>query len=238
MRLDKFIAQQLGVSRAIAGREIRGSRVTVDGDIVKTPPSSFCRSMTSSMTAIRWFSRPARATLCSTSRRVTFVPPTIRIIQRSYFLDEPVAHKLHAAGRLDIDTTGLVLMTDDGQWSHRITSPRHHCEKTYLVTLENPLDESTAEQFAKGVQLHNEKDLTKPAVLEVVTPTEVRLTISEGRYHQVKRMFAAVGNHVVGLHRERIGDIALDASLAPGEYRPLTAEEIASVGGQHARSKT
>ncbi|WP_049097636.1 16S rRNA pseudouridine(516) synthase RsuA, partial [Klebsiella michiganensis] len=144
----------------------------------------------------------------------------------------------HAAGRLDIDTTGLVLMTDDGQWSHRITSPRHHCEKTYLVTLENPLDESTAEQFAKGVQLHNEKDLTKPAVLEVVTPTEVRLTISEGRYHQVKRMFAAVGNHVVGLHRERIGDIALDASLAPGEYRPLTAEEIASVGGQHARSKT
>ena len=155
-----------------------------------------------------------------------------------YFLDEPVAHKLHAAGRLDIDTTGLVLMTDDGQWSHRITSPRHHCEKTYLVTLENPLDESTAEQFAKGVQLHNEKDLTKPAVLEAVTPTEVRLTISEGRYHQVKRMFAAVGNHVVGLHRERIGDIALDASLAPGEYRPLTAEEIASVGGQHARSKT
>lgn len=72
----------------------------------------------------------------------------------------------------------------------------------------------------------------------MVTPTEVRLTISEGRYHQVKRMFAAVGNHVVGLHRERIGDIALDASLAPGEYRPLTAEEIASVSGQHARSKT
>lgn len=75
-------------------------------------------------------------------------------------------------------------------------------------------------------------------MLEVVTPTEVRLTISEGRYHQVKRMFAAVGNHVVGLHRERIGDIALDASLAPGEYRSLTAEEVASVGGQHARSKT
>ena len=147
-----------------------------------------------------------------------------------YFLDEPVAYKLHAAGRLDIDTTGLVLMTDDGQWSHRITSPRHHCEKTYLVTLENPLSADTAEQFAKGVQLHNEKDLTKPAVLEEVTPTEVRLTISEGRYHQVKRMFAAVGNRVVGLHRERIGEIALDPTLEPGEYRPLTEEEIASVG--------
>jgi hypothetical protein len=80
------------------------------------------------------------------------------------------------------------------------------------------------------VQLHNEKDLTRPAVLEVITPTEVRLTISEGRYHQVKRMFAAVGNRVVGLHRERIGAIALDDDLEPGEYRPLTAEEIASVG--------
>ena len=155
-----------------------------------------------------------------------------------YFLDEPVAHKLHAAGRLDIDTTGLVLMTDDGQWSHRITSPRHHCEKTYLVALESPLAEGTAELFAKGVQLHNEKDLTKPAVLEVITPTEVRLTISEGRYHQVKRMFAAVGNHVVGLHRERIGDIQLDESLAPGEYRPLTEAEIASVGAPQPRSKT
>ncbi len=132
-----------------------------------------------------------------------------------YFLDEPVAWKLHAAGRLDIDTTGLVLMTDDGQWSHRITSPRHHCEKTYLVTLESPVADDTAEQFAKGVQLHNEKDLTKPAVLEVITPTQVRLTISEGRYHQVKRMFAAVGNHVVELHRERIGGITLDADLAP-----------------------
>jgi 16S rRNA pseudouridine516 synthase len=72
----------------------------------------------------------------------------------------------------------------------------------------------------------------------VLTPTEVRLTISEGRYHQVKRMFAAVGNHVVGLHRERIGDIMLDESLEPGEYRPLTEDEIASVGLQHARSKT
>lgn len=74
-----------------------------------------------------------------------------------YFLDEPVAWKLHAAGRLDIDTTGLVLMTDDGQWSHRITSPRHHCEKTYLVTLESPVADDTAEQFAKGVQLHERK---------------------------------------------------------------------------------
>jgi 16S rRNA pseudouridine516 synthase len=231
MRLDKFIAQQLGVSRAIAGREIRGSRVTVDGDIVKNTafklePEHHVEYDGNALTqqnGPRYFmlNKP-QGYVCSTDDPDH---PTVL-----YFLDEPVAHKLHAAGRLDIDTTGLVLMTDDGQWSHRITSPKHHCEKTYLVNLESPVSDDTAEQFEKGVQLHNEKSLTKPAVLEVITPTEVRLTISEGRYHQVKRMFAAVGNRVVGLHRERISDITLDPSLEPGEYRPLTAEEIASVG--------
>lgn len=231
MRLDKFIAQQLGVSRAIAGREIRASRVTVDGDIIKD--SAFKLSpdhdveydgnTLTQQTGPRYFmlNKP-QGYVCSTDDPDH---PTVL-----YFLDVPVAHKLHAAGRLDIDTTGLVLMTDDGQWSHRITSPRHHCEKTYLVTLESPLADDTAGRFAQGIQLHNEKDLTKPAQLEVITPTEVRLTISEGRYHQVKRMFAAVGNHVVALHRERIGAIVLDPTLEPGEYRPLTEEEIASVG--------
>ncbi len=105
----------------------------------------------------------------------------------------------------------------------RITSPRHHCEKTYLVALESPLAEGTAELFAKASSCIT-KDLTKPAFAgSYHSRPEVRLTISEGRYHQVKRMFAAVGNHVVGLHREHIGDsILLDESLAPGEYRPLT----------------
>lgn len=143
-----------------------------------------------------------------------------------YFLDEPIAHKLHAAGRLDTDTTGLVLMTDDGQWSHPLTSPRHHVEKMYLVTLDSPITDETAVRFVSGIQLHNEKDLTKPALLEIITPIQVRLTISEVRYHQVKRMFAAVGNHVVALHRERIGHIVLDAGLAPGKYRSLTDDEI------------
>ena len=231
MRLDKFIAQQLGISRAIAGREIRASRVTVDGEIIKSSAFKllpehdveYDGNPLTQQTGPRYFmlNKP-QGYVCSTEDPDH---PTVL-----YFLDEPLAHKLHAAGRLDIDTTGLVLMTDDGQWSHRITSPRQHCEKTYLVTLGSPVSDDTAEQFRKGVQLHNEKDLTKPAVLEVITPTEVRLTISEGRYHQVKRMFAAVGNHVVGLHRERIGEIGLDEDLEPGEYRPLTEEEIASVG--------
>lgn len=231
MRLDKFISQQLEVSRAIAARELRANKITVDGEVVRSGAFKL-----SAESAVEYDGNPLHVQVgpryfmlnkpqgyvCSTDDPDH---PTVL-----YFLAEPTAYKLHAAGRLDIDTTGLVLMTDDGQWSHRITSPRHHCEKTYLVTLESPLSDDTARQFADGVQLHNEKTLTKPATLEVIDPQTVRLTISEGRYHQVKRMFAAVGNHVMALHRERIGAIALDADMEPGEYRPLTEEEIASVG--------
>lgn len=231
MRLDKFLSQQLEVSRAIAARELRAKKVTVDGEIVRD--GSYKLSADSAVEydgnalqqqlGPRYFmlNKPV-GYVCSTDDPDH---PTIL-----YFLEEPSAYKLHAAGRLDIDTTGLVLMTDDGQWSHRITSPRHHCEKTYLVTLESPVGDDTAQQFTEGVQLHNEKTLTKPAALEVIEPNLVRLTISEGRYHQVKRMFAAVGNRVVALHRERIGAILLDTGMQPGEYRPLSDEEIASVG--------
>ncbi|WP_337061024.1 16S rRNA pseudouridine(516) synthase RsuA [Serratia marcescens] len=234
MRLDKFLSQQLGISRALVARELRAKRVTVDGEVVKsgaiklTPEQevAFDGNPLQQQNGPRYFmlNKP-QGYVCSTDDPDH---PTVL-----YFLDEPVAYKLHAAGRLDIDTTGLVLMTDDGQWSHRVTSPRHHCEKTYLVTLEHPLAEDTAQRFSEGVQLHNEKDLTRPATLEQVDEHVVRLTISEGRYHQVKRMFAAVGNRVIALHRERIGAIALDDDLAPGEYRPLTEEEIASVGAPH-----
>jgi len=231
MRLDKFLSQQLGVSRALVLRELRNKRVTVDGEIVKTGAMKispeqrveFDGNVLDQITGPRYFmlNKP-QGYVCSTDDPDH---PTVL-----YFLEEPVAYKLHAAGRLDIDTTGLVLMTDDGQWSHRITSPRHQCEKTYLVTLENPLADDTAAQFEAGVQLHNEDSLTKPAQLEQVDERVVRLTISEGRYHQVKRMFAAVGNHVVALHRERIGGIVMDKDLEPGQYRPLTEQEIASVG--------
>lgn len=231
MRLDKFLSQQLGISRSLVPRVLRAQRVTVDGEVVKSgafqlSPDQrveFDGSPLQQQNGPRYFMlHKPLGYVCSTDDPDH---PTIL-----YFIDEPVAHKLHAAGRLDIDTSGLVLLTDDGQWSHRITAPKHHCEKTYLVTLERPLDPDTAAQFAAGVQLHGEKTLTLPATLERVSDYQTRLTISEGRYHQVKRMFAAVGNHVVALHRERIGAIELDAALEPGEYRALTPEEVASIG--------
>ena len=157
MRLDKFLSQQLGVSRALVARELRAKRVTIDGEVVKsgaiklTPEQDvrFDGNPLQQTVGPRYFmlNKP-QGYVCSTEDPDH---PTVL-----YFLDEPVAYKLHAAGRLDIDTTGLVLMTDDGQWSHRITSPRHHCEKTYLVTLEQPIADDTAQQFTDGVQLHND----------------------------------------------------------------------------------
>ena len=121
-----------------------------------------------------------------------------------------------------------MLLPDDGQWSHRITSPKHHCQKTYLVTLADPVESHYQTACEQGILLRGEKAPTKPAKLEILDDYNVNLTISEGRYHQVKRMFAALGNKVVALHRWRVGNVVLDEQLEEGEFRPLTEEEIAS----------
>ena len=146
-------------------------------------------------------------------------------------LNEGGIEDLQIAGRLDIDATGLVLITDDGAWNHRVTAPMRLCRKTYCVTLHEPLAVDAAEKLRSGILLSGEKKSTLPAELSFIDDQSdrVRLSIREGKYHQVKRMFAAVGNHVIALHRESIGDIFLDTSLMPGQYRPLTSIEIASV---------
>lgn len=140
-------------------------------------------------------------------------------------IDHPHRHTLHVVGRLDKDTTGLLLLTNDGDWSHRISAPKHHVPKTYLATLAWELSEAGAQALRAGVQLHGEKGLTKPAEVEILPEKQARVTISEGKYHQVKRMFAAVGNRVEALHRERIGGLVLDAELSSGEWRALLTQE-------------
>tara|TARA_R110001592_G_scaffold10098_2_gene52601 strand:+ start:10282 stop:10944 length:663 start_codon:yes stop_codon:yes gene_type:complete len=143
--------------------------------------------------------------------------------------DEPAINKLHTVGRLDLDTTGFLLITDDGKWSHFITSPKHHKPKTYRAWLAEPLIDTAEKQLEEGIMLRGETDLTQPATLERISNTEVLVTLNEGKYHQVKRMFAALGNHVEGLHREKIGDVSLDEDLGEGEYRELTPEEVSSL---------
>lgn len=133
-------------------------------------------------------------------------------------------------GRLDKATTGLLLLTDDGDLLHRVISPKRHVAKVYRATLARPLQGHEADLFAAGaLVLEGEDKPLKPALLEVLSPTEARLTVTEGRYHQVRRMFAAAGNHVEALHRERLGGLALPADLAPGEWRLATAGEVAAI---------
>jgi len=139
---------------------------------------------------------------------------------------------LNAVGRLDKDTTGLLLMTDDGKLLHKIIHPKSNCLKVYHVTLDRPLEGHEAELFASGtLMLNSETKPLLPAQLEVVGEKEALITLHEGRYHQVRRMFAAAGNHVLELKRISIGGLKLPEDLEEGDWRPITAEELASVFG-------
>lgn len=133
-------------------------------------------------------------------------------------------------GRLDKATTGLLLLTDDGDLLHRVISPKRHVAKVYRAGLARPLAGTEAEVFAAGgLVLEGEDKPLAPAALEVLSPTEARLTVTEGRYHMVRRMFAAVGNHVETLHRERVGGLALPDDLPPGQWRLLEPGEIDAI---------
>jgi 16S rRNA pseudouridine516 synthase len=142
------------------------------------------------------------------------------------WLDEPDKDELHIAGRLDFNTTGLMLITNDGQWSRRLTQPTTKLPKVYRVETEQEISAEYAATFAAGVYFAFEDLTTQPAELELLAPRLARLSIIEGRYHQVKRMFGHFNNKVIRLHRERMGPLELDGALAPGEYRALSADEI------------
>ena len=137
---------------------------------------------------------------------------------------------LSTVGRLDKDTSGLLLITDDGPFLHRVISPKAQVAKRYLADLDRPLRGDEAELFAAGtLMLEGEADPLAPAALEALAPKQALLTITEGRYHQVRRMFAAVGNHVTALHRDRIGGLNLPEDLPAGGWRILTPAEQASI---------
>ncbi|MDB6063213.1 MAG: rRNA pseudouridine synthase [Verrucomicrobiaceae bacterium] len=228
MRLDKFIATVTDLSRTDAKRAIKAGEVTVGGSVAIDAQLEVAADA-----RVELSGRPLRAAtaryfmlhkpegcVCATKDR-----QHLTVLE---LLDVDNRESLHIAGRLDIDTTGLVLLTDDGQWSHRITAPKAHCDKTYWLQTAEPIPAETVKQFERGLFLHSEKERLKPAQLELIDAVTARLTISEGKYHQVKRMFGAIGNAVIKLHRERIGALELGA-LAPGEYRALTAAEIAAL---------
>lgn len=227
LRLDRYLSNATTLTRSQAQRALRGGRVTVDGEIVKQgatriPPGT--RVMLDGIPVA-----PPLPRYFMLNKPIGVVSATHDPSQRTVLglLDVPKRTTLHIAGRLDIDSSGLVLVTDDGQWSHRITAPSNHCPKTYAVTLAEPVTAGQISRLETGLLLKGETKPTKPATVEQLSELELRLTITEGRYHQVKRMFAVLGNHVEALHRLSIGGLLLDQSLLPGEYRALTPQEVA-----------
>jgi 16S rRNA pseudouridine516 synthase len=221
MRLDQFVSQSTGMPRSEAVKVIRWGQVLVDG-VKITKTSTHIDPASDVLLAGEKIVLPGDIYLML-HKPAGVVSATEDPEHRTVLdlIDHPHRHTLHVVGRLDKDTTGLLLITNDGDWSHRVTAPKSHVPKTYLATLAEPLTEAAAEQLRAGVQLNGEKGLTKPAEVEILPGQQARITISEGKYHQVKRMFAAVGNRVEGLHRERIGRLVLDAELPPGEWREL-----------------
>ena len=143
---------------------------------------------------------------------------------------------VQAVGRLDQDTTGLLLLSDDGQFIHQMSSPKKHSPKVYEVTAKHPLDDKQVQRLLAGVVLDDDPKPVRAAACEIVDPdgasTHLRLTLTEGKYHQVKRMLAAVGNRVEGLHRSRIGALELPADLAPGQWRWLRANDLVKLSAK------
>ncbi|MFD2229351.1 pseudouridine synthase [Alkalimarinus sediminis] len=224
MRLDRFICKSTHYNRSDATALINKGVVVVNGDVTTNEAKQVHESNCITLEGQILTPRPSRYIMIH--KPLDMICSNVDEGYPSIFrlIDVDRVYDLHIAGRLDTDTTGLVLVTDDGRWSYNIITPKKRCEKVYRVGLRDPIAADVAARFQEGVQLQGEASLTRPAKLEILTSKEVLLTITEGKFHQVKRMFAAVGNRVVSLHRQKIGEINLDVTI--GQWRYLTADEI------------
>lgn len=226
IRLDRFLSNATGLTRSQAQRALRAGRVVVDGETVKQGAGRIRLDASVLLDGEPVAPPQPRYLMLNKPQGVVCATEDPSHRTAIDLLELPNPAGLHFAGRLDIDATGLVLITDDGQWSHRITAPGHHCDKRYRVGLQQALSDEDIGRLQAGLLLRGEKRPTRPARLERLAAKSCAVTIDEGRYHQVKRMFAALGNRVLSLHREAIGALVLDAGLAPGQYRTLRREEI------------
>jgi 16S rRNA pseudouridine516 synthase len=230
MRVDRFLSNLPRFNRQQVRLLLVERRVTVDGVAVSDPHHEvreFSRVCVDD--EVLQVGKPARYFMLHKPQgcvSATTDPQHPTVLD---LLDEPDKGELHIAGRLDFNTTGLMLITNDGQWSRRLTQPQTKLPKVYRVETEQAITPEYAVTFAAGVYFAFEDLTTQPAELELLGPKTARLSIVEGRYHQVKRMFGHFDNKVIGLHRERMGALVLDDLLAPGEYRALTDDEIAQV---------
>ncbi|VWX28870.1 Ribosomal small subunit pseudouridine synthase A [Moraxellaceae bacterium 17A] len=231
MRLDKFLSKATELSRKDCKKILHAGEVTVNGEVVKDSSLHIDEVGDD----IEWAGEPLSVAMGNRylllykpeGFECTLKPKEWPIV--TDLIDVPQLGSLRIAGRLDVDTTGALLLSDDGGFLHRVTSPKHHVAKVYELTLAEPMTEAqqafAIQELAKGIMLEDEYDKTKPAELSFSDATHAKLVLTEGKYHQVKRMMGYFGNKVIGLHRASIGNITL-AGLEKGESRFLTAEEI------------
>lgn len=224
MRLDKFLSAQ-GLSRKQARAAIASGQVSVNGEVQGDP--GFILDPISAQVLFQGralgYRRHMHLMLHKPAGLLTATTDARQKTVMDLLPEELKRRALGPVGRLDKDVTGLLLLTDDGQLAHRLISPKWTVEKVYLARVEGALDATDIQAFQAGIALSG--FTARPARLEILEPDLGRLTITEGKFHQVKRMFAARGKPVLRLHRESVGGVSLDPALECGKFRPLTAEE-------------
>lgn len=229
IRLDKYLADMSIGTRTEVKKLIRQGKVAVDGLIVKNPDikvDTDTQNVTCNGIAVTYetyeyymLNKPAGVISATSDKTEKTVLDLI---------DSKKRKDLFPVGRLDKDTEGLLLITNDGELAHRLLSPKKHVDKLYYARVEGVVGMEDIDAFAKGLDI-GEGEYTKPAKLIVLKSdviSEIELTIQEGKFHQVKRMFEAVGKKVIYLKRLEMGTLKLDEGLALGEYRPLTQKEL------------
>ena len=231
MRLDKFISKATELSRKESKKILHASEVTVNDEVVKDPGLH----VDIINDEVLWAGEPL--SVATGNRYILLHKPEgfeCTLKAKEYpivteLIAVPELNSLRIAGRLDVDTTGALLLSDDGGWLHRVTSPKHEHAKVYELTLADPMNEEeqahAIKKVGEGILLEGDYEPTKPATLDFIDETHARLTLDQGKYHQVKRMMGYFGNKVVELHRASIGHITLDG-LERGDSRFLTPEEV------------
>lgn len=231
MRLDKYIAEAAQCTRSEAKALLQAGRVSVDGAVCRRPDAQLKEGAAVLLDGAPlehktfvyiMLNKPKGVVSASTDRRDVTVVDLVK--------DAFPRRQLFPAGRLDKTSTGFVLLTDDGVFAHEILAPKRHVAKTYRVTLDTPLTDEMCAGFAAGVRLADGTALS-PADVQALSADglTVRVVLKQGVYHQIKRMFGVYGAGVNALHREAIGGLALDEGLAPGQWRELSAAEVAEI---------
>jgi 16S rRNA pseudouridine516 synthase len=230
MRLDRYLSYVQNLTRSEAKRVIRQGLVKVNDETVtrtdfhvqEDDRIAYQDELCKYRDYLYFMLNKPRGYLSSTRDKER---PTVLDLIKGY-----EKYELFMAGRLDFDSEGLMIITNDGELAHRLMSPRYECPKTYYVQVEGEFVTADIRSFSEGLLLEDgsgEKYFTKPAALEILSATEALITIHEGKYHQVKRMCEKLGKKVIYLKRNKIGDLELGSNLLPGQYRELLPEEIA-----------